>query len=79
VCLTADDNLLSVSRFNDKGYGSVFCDGYCLFPNSLAFHCLNRNCSKDKVPYLRELLSQPWFASYDMQRCDNSDEPVVLQ
>ena len=32
VCPTAEDNLLSVSRLDDKGYGSVFCGGYYLFP-----------------------------------------------
>jgi hypothetical protein len=34
-CPSASSNLLSISRLDDKGYASIFADGYYVLPNSV--------------------------------------------
>lgn len=45
-CPDATDNLLSISRLDDYGMGSVFCDGFFVFPKHLVSSFVRDNLTK---------------------------------
>jgi hypothetical protein len=75
LCPTAEDNLLSVSRLDDKGYGSVFCGGYYLFPQKLLNSFISTN--KTKAVFIGQHKGDLYTVSLETTHLQG-DSPVSL-